>query len=424
MQKLTYRSESDNVKTNSNNVYSVQTRYDDNVCLCVIDFEHTPPFTGSELYSTIDMRDLFCNLIKSSTIRSVILAFSLHEWSINRQAKNFQLFVNQFIEYVDTIYPNLTNIAALYPVQTTILPLKDSKYNIYQTTFDWWMARCCDDSEFGSGIDKNIVWSGGNNKAVAMFGDSANRIQKIGFVHYAAKKEKLELFDYSVNHRINYPWLSSLEYASSSYENVTTDHYYAFTDKLTKEESIRLYLQYEREFAQDTIFNSEQETPLFNKTSVMYPKEFQQASLNFVVETSLRMRYGEFTEKTWKPLHVGIPFVHMHPGDAVYKFLHANAFKTFLNYTDYPDIMPDYFISAPSAEKSVPYIEDMMETALVRVESFLSNIPKYKEQIAKDCIHNQKRLHDLQDIQYNKLLNHVPQLASINPVDVLRSLIM
>lgn len=339
-------------------------------------------------------------------IDHLIVCIGLHEWSVCETVEVAENLLGILFSSFKEAHPNLEKISVFYPPSVASLLLPKSEYQTEKFSFDWWLVRLFNPT----GISESFTWSGGNGKGIAMFGDSANRIQKIGFVDYLDSVNKLHLLNYSMTHKINYPELSSSEYAEELYDNPGILCNAFLSDDLTKQEAKEKYLKYYKEFEQDDILTIE-EGKLFDKTSVFFPKEFQQASLNFVVETSTTMEWGSLTEKSFKAFLAGMPFIHMHPFDYGYKYLKDLGFKTFENYTDFPILDND---QSENTYLTKNYMMRMMDLAINRLESFIINIPKYKQNIIEDCEYNKKHLLSIQSAEYNKLITASPELQKLD----------
>ena len=311
----------------------------------------------------------------------------------------------QIILQCETSYPNCAKIVCLHtPSAQYMQHLNSEKFSLEIYSIDWWLLK--------SLATDRADWQGGNSKCVALFGESAERPHKFGFVDYLDSVNKLHLFDYSMTHQNNYPSLSDNQYV----EDYLNSNRNIFTDKNTEQAQSK-YLELCKVFEKDPLITNPGGNPFVNSV-VMYPEEFFTGSLILTVETRFIMPPGALTEKTWKPLANKMPFVALSHNDMIYDVLTRYGFKTFLEYTDYS--APAYF-SHPHDED-----RDLIKTArhnmykyffditIKRIESFIANIPNHKDNIIQDINHNYELFCKLHHSEKHKLLDILKQTHLTN----------
>ena len=307
----------------------------------------------------------------------------------------------QIVLQCETSYPNCAKIVCLYtPSAQNMQHLNSEKFSLEIYSIDWWLIK--------SLATDRADWQGGNSKCVALFGESAERPHKFGFVDYLDSVNKLHLFDYSMTHQNNYPSLSDNQYV----EDYINSNRNIFTDKNTKQAQSK-YLELCKVFEKDPLITNPNENSFIN-SAVMYPEEFFTGSLILTVETRFVMPHGVFTEKTWKPLANKMPFVALSHNDMIYDALTRYGFKTFLEYTDYS--APAYF-SQPHDEDEHCNLNEIrnnmykyfFDITIKRIESFIANIPNHKDNIIQDINHNYELFCRLNNFEKQKLLDVLKQ---------------
>lgn len=369
-------------------------------CLIKCDFHDSMPLNASDIAVNTD-------------IRTCILSVSMKDFLVANIDINS--LVKHFCRQLLDKFPKLTDLCIFHTPAASIIKWRSNHYNIHLIPFDWFM--CKSDPQKTIGLLPRAQRSSTNGKAIAMFGDSATRPQKLGFVQYADSVGKLDMFDYSMTpymhnvHVINAP-----DYASNATVN--------FTDKFSS--ATESYLHYAKEFQVDCLHDMEVST--FHTSTLAYPDNINEASMMFTVDTWFGMPYRATTEKTWKPFVCELPFVSMTHNDIQYQYIEDLGFRTFIEYTDtvLPQLPNKPLCSLSLMENVNKYNKDHMkfsfELALTRVENLLGNLHKHRDRIEEDIAYNKTHFLRLRESELEKL-QQCPALCELEITYVLNNIL-
>jgi hypothetical protein len=118
-----------------------------------------------------------------------------------------------------------------------------------------------------------------------------------------------------------------------------------------------------------------------------------------------------FSEKIWKPILAGKPFVIISENDSAYKELEKMGFRTFLKYTDHPNITisenPKY---SELTKKQIhsDFLKKHIQICYDRTLSFLYNAERYKDEILNDIEFNITKWKEVSNNAWEEVYSKCP----------------
>lgn len=311
--------------------------------------------------------------------------------------KDHTQYLQKTIDNSYKVFPNLENIYIFY---TTVYfqPNKlVAKSNITFIDIPYFLLRSTltDTSQF-------TPWNIGDGKAICLIGDIRHRIHKFPLLYHFYQKNKLDILNYSLmddHYKVNHFSQHHMDFVVNLLNETTGSTFDLESFEI-------LYNSLRKEFTNDKGFKDQGLAGIDTYTH-FFPQDWNNSTCNLVLETCFfglnnhlsKQLYVEnyedtpdkfyLSEKIWKPILSGKPFITISEKDMLYKELESLGFKTFLEYTDHSEkINIDYLEHSPC--KITNNLNIYLELCLNRTESFLHNVTKYKENIIEDINHNMK----------------------------------
>jgi hypothetical protein len=347
--------------------------------------------------------------LKNDQVTNIIFSLCLFEPQLK---DDFTIWLEQSILNCEQIYPNLKDVYILFDTAKYNKKI-NSNIKLHHVFVPFFLLR--------STVSENInikKWSPRYQKALYMIGDIRNRQHKFPLLYDFYKHNKLSLLEYSLNEK---PYDNHKDYFTHdnliALINILNSNYNTDFD-LNKLKG--LYLRLKRVFPRDKYNLSDHSHMRMNHCAYMFPDEYNTTSLEIVAEThffnlledSRHPYHFPFTEKIWKPILLGRPFVTISHNDMAYKSLELLGFKTFIEYTEIPYI-----------NNNESNIQKYTLTTIRRTNNFIKNMGKFENQIQEDIEYNKKRWSELCDVEWENLYANCPPLKNITKQEFGNSLI-
>ena len=342
--------------------------------------------------SSIEFSDEVCEFIDISgydfnNVTELILGTGVHE--LNTQGDHTE-YLQKTINNCHKKFPNLKNIYIFY----TTVYFDESKLvstcSITSIYLPYFLLRSTltDLTQFTN-------WDIKDKRAIFLIGDIRNRLHKFPLLYYFWVNGSIDKLNYSLHND---------HYGSDYFQDTHMGYVIrmineCFLSQYDLNSFEELYKNLSRYFDDDHDYITQAEP--YSGLSIYthyYPKDWNTAVCNLVVETTfftlknhLRRNYmnrqEEFflSEKMWKPILSGKPFIVISENDSIYEQLEKMGFRTFLKYTKYPDKFN------VSKEYDIPYVNEHIKICYERTISFLDNVGKYEDQILEDVILNTRK---------------------------------
>lgn len=249
------------------------------------------------------------------------------------------------------------------------------------------------------------AWSPKNNKAIFIIGDTRNRPHRFQTLYEFYANNSLDLLEHSLNplydKNADFSWL--IDWLNSTY-GLT----------LNKDTFDKLYRRLQRIIPGDDFRNLITKTT--TATLLVFPPYWNDAPLILMTESNFshpvfpELRFNEafpFTEKIWKPILSGRPFVTSSDQDIIYSNLEDMGFKTFLEYTDHPTKVETKMTAMTNG------MHFYANLTYNRVRSFLQNKEKFQDAIRRDIEHNFSQWKIITDREWDKLYVSCPPLKEL-----------
>jgi len=346
--------------------------------------------------------------------KNLILATGVSE--INSEGDHTQ-YIQKTISNYEKLFPNLENIYLLYNTvycdhsrlfsSANITPISLHNYFFLRSTLT-------DLSQFK-------IWDGGDKKAIYLPGDIRNRPHKFSLIYYFYLKNNLNLLHYSLplnsKHGIN--------------EDIFQERHFCklipifneiFQDNLDIEQFRILSEKFHNTLDEEYITGMVPFSGPMNVGTQLFPKEWNIASCNIIAETTFENfqhllphshqdRKFFFSEKVWKPILSGKPFIAISEGDNIYSQLEELGFRTFLEYTDFKEKLESVTLdNYPLSE----VVSQHLKICYDRTVSFIVNIEKYKNEILSDTLYNLNRWKQLGNESWKHLRDNCPPIHSMS----------
>lgn len=366
---------------------------------------------NSKYYNGELRYDVFSAISKNNIhnrVENLLISFFLFEPSF---LFDMTKWVEQSLNFISqkNIFPNLKHVYILYVNATIDLDIINSRYIIKKHKLNYLFLKSTLTPDITSNFKLND-WTNHNYKAIFLLGRLTG-LNRFPVIYEFYKNNQLDLLNYSLD--FNY-----MQNFNSIEEYISSDYVKNFISTLYKDYSIdefvfKQILQNLQKTLPDDIYFYNVKNNFYGMNSVFdgaqydYPAIWFDACLVIVAETyydSNGSNLDNFTEKIWKPILTKKPFVLINNKDYLYNDIEKLGFKTFLNYTDYPE--------KDTAEYK--NIDHYPKLGYKRICSFLKNVEKNKSLIKNDIEYNYQLYKSLSEHHWNELYNFFPEFKKIS----------
>lgn len=320
-------------------------------------------------------------------------------------------YLKNTISNCEKLLPNLENIYLFYTtVYFEVDKLASNKITTIHIPYFLLRSTLTDLSQFKQ-------WDVGDKRAICMTGDIRNRVHKFQLLYYFYLNGNLDALNYSL---MNHHYDSATFFSEHHLLSVISSLNYIFDSKLDLETFKELYQKLSKDFPNDENF--------INRHTVhrglgiythLFPDQWNDASCNLVLETvfyDIQTYLGYtipgtpaeeksflFTEKMWKPILSGKPFIAFSSNDAIYDNLEKMGFRTFLKYTNHPKK-----ITLDRSIDSRKRFTEHFKICYDRTLSFLDNIDLNKESIIEDINFNLAKWKEVSQLAWDDVYKKCP----------------
>jgi len=358
-------------------------------------------FNEKNIFSTESQINFDCNF---ANIKNLIIGVGVVEthaggdrtYHLQKTIENFEkIFIN-----LENIY--IFNLTSHFDVTKIV-----SKSNIHVRIIKYCLlrSRMTDLKQFSS-------WKIGNKKAIFLPGTISGRPHKFPLLYYFYKQNKLDLLYYSLKQ-----WPLNTDFQNCPHlkrvlEILNND----FDAQLTQHSFRELFYKLSKNLSNDP-YEAINDYYGISMHTHLYPIQWNLATCNILCESHFynlksvlnREVPGHekfyFSEKMYKPLLSNKPFIACSYNDEIYTQLEELGFKTFLEYTDYPNKLEIH-----TSTKSKPFVKLCFD----RVTSFLKNCDKYEKEILSDTMHNKKRWLELSKNEWEANKSFCPPIKHLS----------
>lgn len=329
--------------------------------------------------------------------------------------KIFPRLQNIFIFYTN-IYFNSDALVSKCPIKTIHLP-----YFLLRSTLT-------DLSQFTD-------WQIGDKKAIFLTGDIRRRIHKFPLLYYFYSKNNLNVLNYSLSSAEDLSERWNTDYLSEAHglEDDIKLFNFVFNTTLDKEGFKNLYRSLVKNFSDDDYWRGKYNGSI-NFGTHIFPPAWNYSSCNLVVESTFFELSEEsdkqkdyyiqkyqpdkffFSEKIWKPILSGKPFVTISYNDSIYTQLEKLGFKTFLNYTKKPNKIRLNFSSWWSTDFSEE-LKIYLDVCYSRITSFIENIEANFNSIKNDVDHNKNMWKELSKNAWKEIRTACPPVRNASNLE-------
>jgi hypothetical protein len=350
---------------------------------------------------------------RNKNIRTLILGSGVNELNV---IGDHTSYIQQTIDACHVVFPKLENIYFFYTNIYFDNNLLTSSCNLTITHLPYFLLRSSltDTSQFKE-------WTVGNGKAIFLIGDIRNRIHKFPLLYHFYKNNQLDKLDYSLTDDHYTPDTFFNNDNTGTVVTILDNCFHLDHDIKSFKE---LFYSLKRSFNEDESFTTGPYVGL-NRYTHNYPSTWNDATCNLVVESTF---YGSktyfnreilngqqeffFSEKIWKPILAGKPFITISENDLIYSVLEDMGFRTFLRYTglrehiDLPVLVNNHIEFIELSKNLYTYINLCYD----RTTRFLKNAHMYENEIREDVNHNKRHWKKLCDRSWADLFNKCPIL--------------
>lgn len=372
--------------------------------------EYCSPFHGK-------LHDLVSQKIieEKYKVENLIFSINLFEPSVN---SDFTDLLQKSLDYCNStqFFPNLKNVYVLY--DSAIINHLINPYNLSKINVDYLLLR--------SGLTEKISdtyelknYTGGNGKALFLMGETT-RINRFPVLYQFYKNNNINLLEYSFDYNYKRNYQNFTEFLRQI-PNWFLSSLYDST-QLNDESFEKVCLELENKLPND-LFLSGPYFQTFDTCAYYFTSQWQDTSVAYVPETYFmpigfyknRIKH-RLTEKTWKPISYKKPFISCTLTDWDSIYLKELGFKTFVEYTDAPDLVT--FSDFPNN------LDFYSKLAHTRIVSFLKNLNQNLTAIQDNIEHNYELWKNLSNQELSNLYNHCPCLLELSDVNVAKIFIM
>lgn len=347
------------------------------------------------------------------TVQNLIIGMGVSELLANGDHSGY---LQKTIDNCNSVFPNLKNI---YIFHTTVFfENLISTAKIIPICLPYFLLRSTltDLSQF-------TEWNTGDKKAICLIGDIRNRVHKFPMLYYFYHNDSLDALNYALtkgDHGSDYFSYNNM----NKVVQVLND---CFDAKLSLESMEQLHEKLSKVFEDDDDFKRKIFHGL-NKYTHVYPKQWNNASCNLVLETTfydmlhqflpelIPKQFGQksfFSEKIWKPILAGKPYIVISLNDMIYEDLEAMGFRTFLKYTSHPEKI--YFDEPHLNFTKV--LSEHFRICYNRTLSFLNDVEQNHEAILEDVKFNVQRWKELSQTAWDSVHEQCPPTRNMSAID-------
>lgn len=298
-------------------------------------------------------------------------------------------YLQQTINNCETLYPNLRNIYLFYTNVYFNENLLTARANITCIHLPYFLLRSTlpHSTQFTD-------WNVGNKKAICLIGDIRNRVHKFPLLYYFYKTDSLDTLDYSLLNKHYGDNYFDEKHINSVIEIIND----CFNETYDLKSFEHLYTQLAKTFDNDDGYIDPVLTGLSRYTH-NFPPAWHDATLNILLECTFyafnehmcrSVSNGQqeffFSEKVWKPIMSGKPFISLSAYDLIDTQLESMGFRTFTKYTNISDKV-NIFIS-PGHDDFTKALHQYLEICCSRTLSFIDNCDLYRQEIKEDIAYN------------------------------------
>jgi hypothetical protein len=319
-------------------------------------------------------------------------------------------YLQQTIHNCEKLFPNLKNIYLFYTNVYFQENLLNANANITCIHLPYFLMRSALPNE-----TQFTDWDVGNKRAICLIGDIRNRVHKFPLIYYFYKNGSLSKLDYSLlnNH------YGDDYFCGNSQNLVIKILNYGFNETYDIKSFEQLYDKLRKTFDNDDGFiNPAAQTGLSRYTH-NFPPAWHDATVNILLESKfypLKEHVGRlvnngqpeffFSEKVWKPLMSGKPFISLSAYDLIDTQLESMGFRTFTKYTNISDKA-----TIPKHGDFIDFTKSLhkyLEICYSRTLSFIDNCELYRQEIKEDVVHNIKLWEKLSYESWEELYTKCP----------------
>lgn len=348
-------------------------------------------------------------------VENLIISFYLYEPRFNFDCSSW---IQSSLDFCQTsnIFPNLKNVYLLYDGVNIRLENIHSNYNVSKLHIQYYLLRSSLNYQ-RSNYGVCTEWKPNDSKPLFLLGNGI-RLNRFPVLYEFFINDNIDILEYSLDFK-------GIHYTDDFFTNIVHDQFFQQTSEqfnITKAELINDYIHLQYSF-KDNYRNAVNAIGHFNASAYYYPIEWKKSPLILVSETYfLHPSYydhewnnesNSFSEKIFKPLLTKKPFISCGFEDGQYRQLEEMGFRTFLEYTGYPDKIMINWEHCPNWE-----LRKHAQLTYNRVLGFLENMQKYQKQIENDVNHNYLLWRKLCEDEWSKLYKECPPLSTINKITV------
>lgn len=318
-------------------------------------------------------------------------------------------YLQQTINNCEKLFPNLKNIYLFYTNVYFQENLLTANANITCMHLPYFLLR--------STLPNNTQfteWDIGNRKAICLIGDIRNRVHKFPLLYYFYKNGNLGKLDYSLlNNHYGDNYFAG-DHVNSVIEIINN----CFTEKYDIKSFEQLYTRLAKTFANDDGYIDPILTGLSRYTH-NFPPAWHDATVNVLLECTFYdfnhnvgrcVNNGQqeffFSEKVWKPILSGKPFISISAYDLIDTQLESMGFRTFTKYTNMSEK-----VSIPISQGCDDFTEALhkyLEICYIRTISFIDKCDLYRQEIKEDVAYNVKLWEKLGHQSWEELYTKCP----------------
>lgn len=349
-------------------------------------------------------------------VEHLVVALGIYELGFT---SNCTKWVKSCLEFLESskIFPNLNTVYFLYHSIYFDLNEITSNFNIKKVFCNYLLLRSSL-TDIAT-LNKNKVHNNSNKKfAMFLLGDGG-RINRLPLLYEFFQNNNLSILEYSF--RSEFPWYETSDAFFSRLSNQELLKYMMTEFQVKEEELKENILNLQRKISSEDFFSIFYSKGAFDSTAYYFPKEWFSATVILMMETSFYNKWDNkklnFTEKMYKPILTKKAFITCSNQDYLYSVLEENGFKTFLEYTDYPDKISTDF----NENKN---LRQYSELTYKRTVNFINNSEKYKNNIQDDIEHNFERWVNICEKTWVNFLEECPPIKELDKKTISKVFIM
>lgn len=348
------------------------------------------------------IHDFFLSYYDANAIEHIVIGLTLFDTYVNG---DYTEWVQNTISYCESIYPNAKTVSVLYDYVYFNSQDIVSKLNYKSIKVPFFLLK-----SLQTNLKQFKKWTPNYKKALFLVGDIRSRPHRLPLLLEFSLHNDLHLLEYSLNNcRYNSDY-----FTENAFRELTMWIENSYGIKMTLADYENLYNKYKRDFADDKIHASK-----FKGSDMLFyefPSVWNETSLHLANETHFKpakITYYQknpnvfpLSEKIWKPILAGKPFLTCSYNDSLDTQLEELGFRTFSKYTDikekiYCDIKFDGWLQVYN------------HLYRIRIKSFLRDMDIHKKSIEQDLAHNYRQWKFLGNQAYNTIITDCPALQTI-----------